>query len=407
MPSTTTTLHLNAIQALCRQVLGFRMAMIALGTPFALDRTRPGGALWLVAAAVLITFMGSYLLIREWERFGHRLLNHPWLLVVDMGVGALLLITGGPAAPLGYVCACTPLLAGLVCGWRGSAVIAALQATVVLGVYATDPRPGPAGLGEIMLLPGLCLITGAAGASLRGLLLRFAAASRALAQASTRLATVEAVEAERARLAREMHDSVSKTLYGLRLAAQALADAAGPADRSTARHAQLVAAAAHQAATEARTLLVDLRDTTVVAVDEQLCAQVDEFSRTTGIRADYRPLGPDAPEPVTGTVARHLLSVIAEALENIRRHAGARQVTVESELADGHLRISVLDDGRGLPCGTTLDALHRDGHFGLMGMAERCAEIGARMWIGTGRTATGTEIRLDCPVRGEAASHAG
>jgi len=55
---------------------------------------------------------------------------------------------------------------------------------------------------------------------------RFGAASQALSEATSRLAVAEAVESERARLAREMHDSVAKTPARLALAAEALAASA-------------------------------------------------------------------------------------------------------------------------------------------------------------------------------------
>ena len=58
---------------------------------------------------------------------------------------------------------------------------------------------------------------------------------------------------------------------------------------------------------------------------------------------------------------------------------------------------------RGLPPGTTLDDLKRAGHFGLVGMVERAASIGARIRIGKGRAAKGTEVRLELPVAALAA----
>lgn len=62
------------------------------------------------------------------------------------------------------------------------------------------------------------------------------------------------------------------------------------------------------------------------------------------------------------------------------------------------LRISVYDDGRGLPAGTTLDTLRRAGHFGLVGMVERAASIGARIRIGRGSAEKGTEVRVELPL---------
>ena len=92
-------------------------------------------------------------------------------------------------------------------------------------------------------------------------MLRFGTATQALTEARARLAVTEAVEAERARLAREMHDSVAKTLHGLALAADGLAALRRPAwTRSTVKHqAELVARSARRAAAESRELLSDLR----------------------------------------------------------------------------------------------------------------------------------------------------
>ncbi|MGK5643305.1 histidine kinase, partial [Streptomyces sp. URMC 126] len=76
----------------------------------------------------------------------------------------------------------------------------------------------------------------------------------------SRLAVNEAVAGERARLAREMHDSVAKTLHGLALAADGLAGSAHRLDPDTLRRqAELVARSARRAAVESRELLSDLR----------------------------------------------------------------------------------------------------------------------------------------------------
>lgn len=227
-------IQVNALQAMCRQVFGFRLAMIAIATPFAIAHTAPGLATGLIGGAILVTFMGSYALFRDWERFGPQLLRHRWVLAVDVFLGALLLITATPESTLAYVTVCTPLLAGLVYSWRGAAVFAALQTVIVLGVYNTVP--GLSGSdATVLLLPGFCVIAGAVGVTLRNLLLRFGAASQALTETRARLAVSEAVEKERTRLAREMHDSVAKTLHGLALAADGLAGfswSSGPIHRS-------------------------------------------------------------------------------------------------------------------------------------------------------------------------------
>ncbi|MER5890277.1 histidine kinase [Streptomyces sp. NPDC001941] len=399
----TLAIQVNALQALCRQVFGFRLAMIALSTPLALGSVRPGLPVFLVASGVLVTFMVSYLLFRDWERFGPLLLRHPALLAVDALFGALLLITAGPDSTLGYVTICTPLLAGLAYGWRGAGVFAGLQTLILFAVYAAGTDP-VAMLGNALLLPGFCVVAGAIGVTLRNLLLRFGTASQALTEAQSRLAVNEAVLGERARLAREMHDSVAKTLHGLALAADGLAGSADRMDPLTVKHqAELVARAARRAAAESRELLSDLRrqsdlQANGVDVTEELQARVQDFGRRTGIDASFRPTGTGAVPLVPHAVARQMLTIATEAMENSHRHAGATRVTAEAGIVDAVLRVSVLDNGRGLPPGTSLEELRRSGHFGLVGMVERAAGIGARIRIGRGRTASGTEVRLDLPV---------
>ncbi|MEU9373834.1 histidine kinase [Streptomyces sp. NPDC048255] len=362
-------LQVNALQALCRQVFAFRLVMIALGAPLALGGAAPGGPVYLVGGAVLLTFMVSYALFRDWERFGPLLLRHRWLLAPDMALSALLLVTATPESPLGLVCVCTPLLAGLVYGWRGSAPYAAVQAVAVALVA------------EGLLLATLCLLAGAAGACLRDLLFRFGAAGRALTQTRARLAVAEAVRAERDHLAREMHDSVSKTLHGLALAADALSRTTDP---EAARHqAELIAGAARRAAAESRALLTDLRrDLDLDAPGISLASELRALC--TGDGEEFRVSG--VLPVIPSAVARHLVAVVSEALENARRHADARRVVVEAAVDGPRLTVTVEDDGRGLPAtGSDPSALHRDGHFGLLGMTERARTIGATLTIDRGR----------------------
>ncbi|MFF8970594.1 sensor histidine kinase [Streptomyces sp. NPDC014995] len=403
---TPIPLQVNALQAMCRQVFGFRLAMIALAAPAALLNASPGLGARLVGAAVVVTFMGSYVLFRDWERFGPLLLRHPTLLAVDTLFGSLLLVSAGPDTTLAYVSVCTPLLAGIVYGWRGAACFASLQSLILLLVHAALEDASQVSLAERLLLPGLCVITGAMGSTLRNLMLRFGTATHALSTVRARLAATEAVAAERARLAREMHDSVAKTLHGLALAAEGLARSAGATTTDPARlrqQAELVARAARRAAAESRELLTDLRRDPAPAphIDAlpELSSLAQQFTARSGRPTTFHPPSDRAALPVPGTVARQLLTITAEALDNAHRHGDPTRVEVRADVHGGELlSLSVLDDGHGLPPGTTLEQLRRDGHFGLVGMVERAAAIGARLHIGRGPHSRGTEVRLELPL---------
>ncbi|MFE6483129.1 sensor histidine kinase [Streptomyces sp. NPDC057757] len=427
-PPGSVRLQLNALQALCRQAFAVRLVAIAIGAPVAMANTADGPPRYAVLAAAVLGVMGSYAMLRDWDRFGPRLLAHPTLMAVDLGFGAILLLTASPASPLAYATVCTPLLAGLLYGWRGSGVFTGLQLIVLLLVFrAWEHHPGAGA--NTLLIAGFCVGAGIIGVTLRNLMFRFGTASQALSEATSRLAVAEAVESERARLAREMHDSVAKTLHGLALAAEALAASAdasanasanesanasveasdraqGPEGRNVADaseanalkalkgQATTVADAARRAAAESRALLSDLRHHTDLVTE--LAVRVADFESHTRIRTSLNHKGGRCPS-LPDTTAHHVLAIVSEALENTHRHADAKRVTIELEASDTDLTIRVQDDGRGLPAAATLQDAAKTGHFGLLGMTERAATLNARIHLGPSPQG-GAEVAVTLPV---------
>jgi signal transduction histidine kinase len=398
----TIRLQLNALQALCRQAFAVRMTMLALGTPFAMTNTAEGPPRYMVLAAAVLGITASYAMFRDWDRLAPRLLAHPTLMAADLTFAAILLLTASPASPLAYATVCTPLLAGLLYGWQGSGVFTGLQLVVLLTVFrAWEHRPGTGT--STLLIAGFCVGAGIIGVTLRNLMFRFGTASEALAEANSRLAVAEAVESERARLAREMHDSVTKTLHGLALVAEALAASATSKDGTDAEtvghNATLVASAARRAAAESRDLLTDLRhhtDLTSPDVDliAELAQKAAEFERRTGIRTTLETRTERIEVPLPHRTAHHLLAIVSEALENTRRHANATRVTLEATASGDGVTLHVRDDGVGLAGPLDLEEAARSGHFGVLGMMERARSLGAVMHVGRGDE-SGTEVRVD------------
>jgi signal transduction histidine kinase len=322
-------------------------------------------------------------------------------MALDLLFVATLLLTASPASPLAYATVCTPLLSGLLYGWRGAGVLTGLQLAVVLSVFrAWEHHPGAAT--STLLIAGFCVAAGIIGVTLRNLMFRFGTASEALSQANARLAAAEAVEEERTRLAREMHDSVAKTLHGLALAAEALAASADHGDPETLkRQATLVAGAARRAAGESRELLSDLRRRTDcvpthVDVTAELGLRARDFAGRTGAETDLR--APGTPLLLPFATAHHVLAIVSEALENTHRHARATRVRMElSRSGKPGFDLRVGDNGVGLPPSVLPENLARTGHFGLLGMTERAASLGGRLALGRSPLG-GAEIHLHVPL---------
>ena len=158
-----------------------------------------------------------------------------------------------------------------------------------------------------------------------------------------------AVEEERERLARELHDSVSQAIYGLVLGTRSTADAPARGDPATAIAAlEEVAAMAETAHSEMRELLVELHGS--AAADEGLGAAVRRAAaamaarhRGVEVRCRVADLEPELPAP-TGQA---LYRIAQEALRNALRHAGPRRVDVRLEDGPDSVTLEVCDDGTG------------------------------------------------------------
>ncbi len=219
----------------------------------------------------------------------------------------------------------------------------------------------------------------------------------ALAIDNTRLrkqAEEMAVAAERNRLARDLHDAVTQTLFSASLIAEVVPRILEKDKEEGLKRIDEIRQLTRGALAEMRTLLFELRPATLVEAPlEDLLRQLSEA--LTG-RARI---------PVTlnikGTVSLPLEAKIAfyriaqEALNNIAKHSGAKNVCVEfrsnedKQLAIVVAGLSVTDDGRGFDP----DAVTSE-HFGLGIMRERAAAIGANLSVRS-EAGEGTTIELE------------
>jgi signal transduction histidine kinase len=351
-----------------------------------------------VMAGLVVAAFASFLPLRYWDRWAGPLSTRPVFLAADLMLNLTIYAYLGPASPFFLYTLGTPLLAGLLFRTTGAillgfAMLAGYYVLVVLsGNGLSELRAHEArDIQALVVLPALYPLAAAGGAAVRGLLDRQAVTQLALAGAERRAAA----GAERARVAREMHDSLGKTLYGIALAARGLShriEAEAPAAAAAARD---LSASAQVAAEEARGLISDLRsDTLDRPLGDALERYVREWSDRNGIAAQLQADGVDLPHPGT---RYELFCIVREALENVERHAGATRVQVLLRDMAPDVVLSVIDDGIGIGGEGDARSLQTNGHYGLIGMAERGERIGATVRI-AGQRGAGTTITVRLPA---------
>jgi signal transduction histidine kinase len=194
-----------------------------------------------------------------------------------------------------------------------------------------------------------------------------------------------AVLEERQRLARDLHDAVTQTLFSAGLIADVLPRIwqrrPDEAERRLAELRQLT----RGALAEMRTLLLELRpDALIEARLGDVLRQLGEaITGRTRLPVTVTVVGDCALPP---DVQIALYRIAQEALNNVLRHAHAGQVQIDLSLTEDRVRLWVHDDGQGF-APMPVEA----GHFGLRNMQERARNIGASFSINS-RPGEGTEV---------------
>jgi signal transduction histidine kinase len=387
-----------AVGGLCRLVLDVRLIAIALTVAGTVARG-DSGALTLALLLIMVT---SYLPLRRWQRLGPELLRHPLYLGVDVALAVAILAVAGTSSPFFYYTAGTAMLAGILYGRGGAALFAAVLVVGYLAVVTLEAEGAAAvaSFQTLVGLPALYPILAATGVGLRGLLDRQAKSAAALRAATEAAAAAE----ERARLAREMHDSLAKSLHGISLSASALVSWIQQDPDVGLERARELASAATGASEEARELLADLR---ADHLEEPFPQVVREIAAGWAERAGT-PVEVEVDDAVDlDPGARYELAcVLREALGNVERHAGAGHVRVRLAGGGGEAELAISDDGKGFAAPYDLAQLAADGHYGVVGMSERACRVGGRLTV-EGRPGDGTTIRVTAPRGASTAPPAG
>jgi signal transduction histidine kinase len=212
-----------------------------------------------------------------------------------------------------------------------------------------------------------------------------------------------AAAAERAEIAREMHDVVAHSLAVMITMAEAAAAKSGAAPDRSAEAMRQVSETGRVALSETRRLLGVLRtdraDGALVPQPglDQLDALLDQV-RATGLDARLTLAGRPFAMPESAQLA--VYRIVQEALTNTLKHAaGATAVAARLRFAEPRIDVEVVDDGRSAPPAGT----GRSGH-GLVGMRERAAMYGGSVHAGPlAAGGWGVHARLDLSERDEPA----
>lgn len=318
--------------------------------------------------------------------------RHPLIAAGDALIAVMVTALVGVGSPLVFATLSTALVIGVLFRPATSTLVTGVLVAGYVLVAMAQPVGDQAMFAYAFVIPATYVVLSVLGGVTRHLHEQVLAEQSKLASASAEAAAA----AERARLARDMHDSVAKSLHGVALAAAALPRWIDQDRQAAVRHAAAIQRAAEQASVEARDLLVSLRTVHEGPLVERLTDLVAEFRTSTGVATelDVRSLVDLDP-----AVSQEVLRVVAEALENVHRHACARRVVVDVDGDGDAVSVRVCDDGTGFD-----PAALPARRFGVVGMRERAEELGGTLDVHSTRgEGTLVTLRIPLPVRAGAA----
>jgi signal transduction histidine kinase len=373
---------LLAVFVTSMQVLGTHQA--AANQPGARPLADPG---WL--GLVLLTFTGAALLVRRrWPVA---------VFAVTAAVSVVYYAAGYPDGP-GWLALFVAIytLAAYGDGDRSLQIVAAgIAVLTVAWLLFGDLPPNPAA-GWVFFRIGTSVMAAALGESVRTRRV-LAAEAQERAERAERTREQEArrrVDAERLRIAREVHDTVAHAIAVINVQAGVTAHVLDKRPQQAREALLAIEQTSARALGELRATLGMLRDPDG---DRRGPApglgQVEELvglARETGLDVKVEVTSP--PRELPSTTDQAAYRILQESITNVIRHAGPARVTVTLAYGPDELELRVADDGRGLP-----DAVHDDAGRGIAGMRERAALLGGELTAGP-RPGGGFQVRARLPL---------
>jgi signal transduction histidine kinase len=394
-------------------IITFVLLRLAIGGPYEPhDPSRPPGGP-LIPIVVLVVFFSALIILVRLGRptLSALLLIGTWTLVTTLGALRAGVTSFVPALLIIPICT-----AGLLIDWVACVSLAGL-ATLLVGSLAwleqqgllPPPPPPPPIIAAsqsylavsfwVAIFATVAALTSLLAGGLQRALRQSRAQAETLQELSDQLeARVEAQTtqileqerqaatlAERARLAREIHDTLAQGLTGIVVQLGAAQRAQAAESDAASQHIELAQRMAREALAEARRSVWNLR---APALERGSLADA-----LRGIVA--RPLRPEQaatfeqcgePWPLPREVESALLRMAQEALANVAKHAEASRVEVLLEYTPDDVRLSVADNGVGFDRSALADgtAPSPTGGFGLLGIRERIDTLGGTLELRNG-----------------------
>ncbi|GAB2627353.1 hypothetical protein Aab01nite_80680 [Paractinoplanes abujensis] len=368
--------------ALLRTVLIGRPVTAAVATVVTIRLSTDMTAAGLTSALItVITIPAPALISRRPALLRHRVA----VVVVDAAATVAVPLTGQGGVVSFCFVAGSAAPAGVLLGTSGAVLwIAHTAVALSVAVHLLGDLP-PAARDQVAPFfgagPMLVLVCGAGAAVLTAALHRYMRASIAMTVAAQR----SAAASERARLARELHDSVAETLRGVSFAAVALPSSPRRKPALAEQLAATVSRGADAAVREVRGLLTALRRD---VPDQPFCVTVPDVSNGWSRSAGIAVRLVTAPVEPTLAARYELIQIPDEALRTVERHARASEAEVTR------------DNGAGFVPPAGLSHLSARGRFGVVGTAERARPVGGGLHVRS-RPGSGTVIEAGVPAAAE------
>ena len=220
-----------------------------------------------------------------------------------------------------------------------------------------------------------------------------------LSTETTSIRAEERALAERLVIARDLHDSLAKSVHGIRMLAETLTADLEETQHQDSALSRTLFESADEASREARLILDGLRvsDHGQSSLLDWLIDQVYRWGARTGVEVVCSQTGSNSNhKPFSSEAVWHIQRILGEILTNIEKHAHATIVFVDLSVDSTSLTIETRDNGVGL----STDCVHTpaEGHYGIEGMFERAHILNATLTIDGHSADGGMHTILEVPL---------